>query len=157
MLAALALAWMLAQFLAWMLLHPAIVAAPAGPVALAFWLAQLGGALLVAATCVVGFRPAVQVSVTPAGLTLQQGQRRLHLAPAEIEAVEIISARRFHRHEARYAATHVFASRLTPELLLLHTARGPVALALPPADLATLRAGLEEAVLPLDVPVARVA
>ena len=157
MLAALALAWLLAQYLAWALLHPAILAAPAGPVAVGFWLAQLAGALLVAATCLVGFRPAVYVEATTDGLILRQGARRLTLLREEIDAVEVISSRRFYRHEARYAATHVFASRLMPELLLLHTLHGPVALALPPADRAALQRLIEEDLISYEMPAARVA
>lgn len=157
-LALLLLALLLAQYVAWVLLKPAILAAPTGTVALAFWGVQAGtftGGLL---ACAVGFRPAVSVTVTASGLCLEQGRRMLTLALEEVEATTPISALRFHRHYARYAATHVFANRVTPEALLLQTAFGPVAVGLLPADHAALQTLLEARLaLAFPLPARRVA
>ncbi len=152
------LALLLGQFLAWVALKEAILAAPDGPVAVAFWLAQGAGVALCLLTCVIGFRPAVTVRVEATGLTLRQGRRALTLAYDEIAAARPLPARRFHRHYARYAATQVFANRYTPEVVLIETARGPVVVGLLPDDQADLLRRLQAPRAPaFHAPAARVA
>ena len=153
-----ALSLLLAQYLAWIWLQPAILADPAGSVALAFWLSQVGALMLCLGTCVVGFTPAVVAAVTPTGLHLRRGKHERTLSYGEITSAESISALRYYRHYACYAATDAFVNRLTPDVLLLHTARGPVALGLLPKDHAVLRHHLEDRLAPpFAMPVARVA
>ena len=153
-----ALGLLLAQFLAWMWFQPAILADPTGPTAIAFWFSQVGALLLCLFTCVVGFTPAVVIVVRPTMLHLRRGTRERTLRYDEITSVESISALRYYRHYGRYAATDAFVNRLTPEVLLLHTLDGPVALGLPPEHHDAVRHHLEDHLaLPFEMPVARVA
>jgi len=153
-----ALGLLLAQFLAWMWFQPAILADPTGPTAIAFWLSQVGALMLCLFTCVVGFTPAVVITMTPTALHLRRGRRERTLRYDEITSVESISALRYYRHYGRYAATDAFVNRLTPEVLLLHTLDGPVALGLPPEHHDAVRHHLEDHLaLPFEMPVARVA
>lgn len=133
-LSTIALGLLLAQFLAWLWLQPTILADPSGPTAIAFWLSQIGAVILCLSTCVVGFTPAVVVAVKPTGLHLRRGTHERTLRYDEITSVESISARRYYRHYGRYAATDAFVNRFTPDVLLLHTPGGPVALGLSPDD-----------------------
>jgi hypothetical protein len=152
------LGMVLAQFMAWLWLQGAILADPTGPVAVTFWLGQVGGVLLCLCTCVVGFTPAVDVIVTATGLRLRRGAHERTLSYAEITSVESIAALRYYRHYGRYAATDAFINRLTPHVLLLHTPGGPVALGLPPKDHDALRRHLEERrATVFEAPVAHVA
>ncbi len=137
------LALLLGQYLAWALLSETILAAPTGPAAVAFWLAQGAGAGLCLTTCVIGFKPAVAVTADPAGLFLKQGRRTLTLAYDEIASAGPIPALRFYRHYARYAATLVFVNRHLDELLLLETIHGPVVVGLLAPDRAALLGLLE--------------
>ncbi len=96
--------------------------------------------------------------VRPKGLHLRRGTHELTLRYDEITSVESISARRYHRHYGCYAATDAFVNRLTPDVLLLHTPDGPVALGLPPEPHDAVRHHLEDHLaLPFEMPVARVA
>ena len=154
----LVLGLVLAQFLTWMWFQPPILADPAGPVAIAFWLSQVGGLMLCLFTCVVGFTPAVVITMTPTGLHLRRGAHERTLPYDEITSVESISARRYYQHYGRYAATDAFVNRLTPDVLLLHTLDGPVALGLPPEHHDAVRHHLEDHLAPpFEMPVARVA
>jgi len=154
----LVLGLVLAQFLAWMWFQAAIVADPTGPTAIAFWLGQVGGLMLCLFTCVVGFTPAVVITMTPTALHLRRGRHERTLRYDEITSVASLSARRYYQHFGRYAATDAFVNRLTPEVLLLHTARGPVALGLPPENHDAVLHHLEDHLAPpVEMPVARVA
>ncbi len=154
----LALGLLLAQFFAWMLLKPVIQAAPAGPVAVTFWIGQVGAVVLCLSTCVVGFAPAIVVTATPSGLLLRRGDHERELRYEAITATASITALAYHRHYGRYAATQAFVNRMTPRVLLLHTPEAPVALGLLPEDHAALLHLLEERRAPsFDVPAARVA
>ena len=154
----LALGLLLAQYFAWMVLKPVILAAPAGPVAMAFWLGQVSTVALSLSTCVVGFAPALAVTLTPTHLHLRQGRHERVLPYDAIIATESISALTYHRHYRPYAATQAFVNRMTPEVLLLHTPEAPVALGLLPEDHDTVLHLLEDRLAPLfDAPVARVA
>ncbi|QXD16494.1 hypothetical protein GQ464_005975 [Rhodocaloribacter litoris] len=136
-LAGVLLALILAQYLAWALLHETIRAG--GTAGTIFWLAQPGLLLVCLGTCVLGFRPAIRITAGAGGLCVEQGGEVCRLAYAEIRGVETISALRFHRHERRYAATRAFVNRLEDPLLLIRTAEGPVVLGLRPADTLHLR------------------
>ncbi len=139
-----ALGLLLAQFFTWMWLKPAILAAPDGPVAVAFWVGQVGALALGLLTCVVGFTPAVTVTATPTGLHLRRGRHERALRYDAITSAESISALLYHRHYGKYAATQAFVNRMTPRVLLLHTAEAPVALGLLPEDHDALLHLLEE-------------
>lgn len=133
-LSGLALTLLLAQYLAWALLQPAIETAPDGRTALTFWIGQVGMFALIVGACVVGFKPAITVTADEDALRLQQQDRTLALPYDAIDEVTTITALRYHRHWRRYAATHTFVNHPQEDLLLLHTDEGPVVLGLPPDD-----------------------
>ena len=137
----LALVLLFGHFLSAALLLPA--AAP--QTTTAYWLVQASLAGLALAAGVVGFRPALAVACTSDALHLAQGRRRLVVPYAALASVRRITARRFHRHERRYAATRAFLGVLGGEVLLLRLARGgPVVVGLPAPELAALHALLDE-------------
>ncbi len=147
-----------AQYVVWALVQEAVLANPGGPTALAFWGGQIAAVTLYAATCVIGFQPPVEVAVMPGGVRIRQGKDALTLASDEVLRMETIPALLFHRHHRRYAGTRVFVNRMPPEVLLLHTKEGPVALGLAPADRAALIAHLQaRAPFPFETAGARVA
>ncbi len=154
----LGLGLLLAQYFAWVWLQSAILATPGGSVAAAFWLAQLGGLALCVTTCIIGFTPAVTVTMTPAGVHLRRGRHEHVLRYDAITSAESIPALLYHRHYGQYAATQAFINRMTPRVLLLHTPDAPVALGLLPDDHDAVRHLLEERLTPaFDVPIAQVA
>jgi len=149
---------LLIHFLAWTKVQPAIEADPTGPTGLVFWLSQLGGLLACVLVGILGFAPAIDLTVTATALILRQGTRECTLPYTEILSVTAISALHYHRHYACYAATQAFVNRLTPQVLLLQTADGPVVLGLLGDDHATVQAHLEKRLLHAGTPtIARVA
>jgi hypothetical protein len=142
-LAGLALALVLAHYVAWALLQPVVAADPGGPVALAFWGLQAGSVLLFLLTCVAGVRPAACVRYTRALLEVRRGTRVRRLALSEIHRAGALSPLRYHRHYRRYAATEAFVDRLRTDLLLLRTRDAVVVLELPDADRQRLLAYVE--------------
>lgn len=154
----LGLGLLLAQYFAWVWLKPAILAAPGGPVAVAFWISQLSALALGIGTCVVGFTPAVTVTMTLAGLHLRRGRHERMLDYEAITSAESIPALLYHRHYGQYAATQAFVNRMTPRVLMLHTAEAPVALGLLPDDHDTVLHLLEAHLTsPFEAPIAQVA
>lgn len=117
---------------------------PDGAPSLAFLAAQVGGGLVLAGTCLLGWRPRVVVTARPETLDVRQGDEALTFHHGRIAAVERITAKDYHRHWQRYAATRAFVNRLPDELLLLRTAGGPVVLGLATPDLDRLEAHLAE-------------
>lgn len=139
MLTGIALGLLLIHYLGWTL----ISSSPSLPRTL-LWGVEGGAFLLGAVTCVWGIRPALTVRCDADALHLQQGNRSLRIAYTAIDFAGLIAARRFHRHEGRYAATHVFVGALGEEVILLRTPRGPVVIGLASdADQADLLAHLE--------------
>ncbi len=136
LLVGLALGLLLAGQWAWALRHEALAA---GSGAVLFWGVQAGAWLLLTGTGLVGFQPGAVVVCTERGLHLRQGARRLELPYDAVESIETITPLRFHRREGRYAGTHVFATHLRHDLLLLRTARGPVVLGLRPEEQEAVR------------------
>lgn len=110
-------------------LHP-------GGLSLEYGTALLGGLVLLGGLSLVGIRPPLAVVCRDDAehLDLKQGPHTLTVPYDAIESVELIAALRFHRHERRYAATHVFIGRLGDEVLLLRTHRGPIVIGLDAAD-----------------------
>ncbi len=137
-----AVAWFLAQYLAWALLQDAILADPRGPVAVGFFLGQLVTIVLVLGVGVLGFQPPATVTCGTDGLTLRRKKDVLYVPYEALAAVETISSVRFHRHYRRYAATRIFVNRMEDCLLLLHTPHGPVVVGLRPPEHAALVTGL---------------
>ncbi len=121
---------------------------PEGAPSLAFFGVQVVGGLGLAATCLVGWRPPVAVTARDAALDVRQGDRALSLHYGRIASAERITAEAYHRHWRRFAATRAFVNRLPDDLLLLHTASGPVVLGLAPADLDRLQAHLADRLAP---------
>jgi MFS family permease len=149
----LALALLMSHYLGWALLKSTLAEHPSWQVL--FWVGQLASVALLAAVGLVGLRPGVTVVCTPTGLEIEQGSRARTVPYEAVEAVDTVSATRYHRHYRRYAATDVFAGQLAEEVLLLRTDRGPIVVAL--ADLEdqdALRAHVEtvEADAPEPVP-----
>lgn len=95
-------------------------------------LVELGAWGAVVGLGVVGLQPALRVTLDAAAqtLTLHQAPRQLTLSLDAIDEIALRSARRIHRHERRYAATHMFIGRWHDEVVLLRTERGPVAIGL---------------------------
>ena len=138
----LAVLLLLAHYLGWALLQPALAGSPSGQTL--FWVGQLASALVWAGLGLVGVRPAVSVHCTSAGLELEQGGRHRQVPYDALDAVKTVAATTYHRHYRRYAATAVFVGRLQDEVLLLRTERGPVVVGLAdPDDQTALRAHLE--------------
>jgi hypothetical protein len=117
---------------------------PDGSPSLAFFATQVVGGLALVATCLLGWRPRVVVTARDEVLDVRQGAEALSLHHGRIASVERITAAAYHRHWRRYAATRAFVNRLPDELLLLHTASGPVVLGLAAPDLNRLEAHLAE-------------
>lgn len=132
----LALLLLLAHYLVWALAADSLSA-------LARWSAEGGALAFVLMTCVWGRKPGATITCAANELHVEQGRRTMTLAYDEIEAVEVISSLRFHRHERRYTATRAFFDRLDENLLLLKTARGPVVVGLAPEDHAAFHAFLK--------------
>lgn len=132
---ALAIAVTLANYLGWALLQPLLTGPGAEDLQLYFALGQLSLAGLFALFCMLGFKPALFVTFDPTlGLTIEQGDKTLHLPPQSIQATSQISALRFHQHYRKYKKTASYFVRLPESLLLLTTDQGPVVLGLNTAD-----------------------
>jgi len=128
----LALVLLMSHYLGWALLQSTLAENPSWQ--MLFWAGQLASAAVWAAVGLIGFRPGVTVSCGSSAVTLAQGNRT-HAVPYDaIEQVDTIAATTYHRHYRRYAATAVFAGPVSDEVLLLHTADGPVVVALPDAE-----------------------
>ncbi len=124
----LSLLLLMSHYLGWALLKPTLLANPSWQAI--FWGGQVVSILALIGAGLVGFRPAVQVKCHPNTVVLTQGDQSCTLSYSSIEEIDRISARRYHRHYRRYAATQVFASHLPDEVLLLRTEDGPVIVAL---------------------------
>ncbi|MFB6277990.1 MAG: hypothetical protein ABEK75_00635 [Salinibacter sp.] len=136
-LTALTLALLMSHYLGWALLKPYLTAHPGWR--MVFWGVQVGSGLLLAGIGLVGICPSVQVACSADTVTVRQGDRSCTLSPASIDDVSLISARRYHRHYRRYAATQVFVSHRPDEIICLRTDEGPVIVALAdPADQSAL-------------------
>lgn len=100
--------------------------------AAAWWTGGVEAALVVlgVAATLAGKEPAITVRCSAQTCHLRQGTRRLTVPYAAITAIETVGARRFHRHERRYAGTQVFVNRVPEEVLLLRTDESMVALGL---------------------------
>ena len=154
----LALGLLLAQYFTWLWLQPAIIADPLGPVAVGFWLGQVGTLTLSLFVCLFGFTPAIELTITPRAVQLHRGAQERVLPYATITSVESISALLYHRHYARYAATGAYINRMTPQILILHTPEAPFALGLPPEDHTTVLHLLQDQLAPTyEAPIAQVA
>lgn len=94
-----------------------------------FW--QGGGLIGVGLIGLVGVQPRTVVRWVHPMLQIDQGN--WHLTTRVME-VETISPLVFHRHYRRYQATRAFYTMLGKDLLLLHTASGPVVLGLAAVD-----------------------
>lgn len=113
---------------------------------MAWWTGGIEAMLVVlgAAMTLAGKEPAITVRCGAQACHLRQGTRRLTVPYASIAEIETVGARRFHRHERRYAGTQVFVNRVPEEVLLLHTDDAVVALGLTtPAERETFREVME--------------
>lgn len=138
---------LLAHYLGWALLEPLLAAHPSWQTV--FWGGQLVSVLGLVAVGLVGSRPEVRVDCRRTAVVFQQGARHCHVPYADVQGVERIAARRYHRHHRRYAATRVFVSVLPEEVLLVRTEAGPIVVALPaPAAQTTLQEHLARAAAP---------
>ena len=128
----LALLLLMGHYLGWALLKPTLTSNPSWQ--LLFWAGQLASVAAWIAIGLLGMRPGVTVACTPDALEVTQGSRSCTVHYDNIEDVDTISAKTYHRHYRRYAATQVFVSQLPDEVLLLQTPEGPLVLALPNSD-----------------------
>lgn len=127
-----ALFLLMSHYLGWALLRPVLSASASWKVL--FWTGQGAFVLLWIGIGLVGRRPAVTVECTSGTLEIEQGERTHTIRYEAVDSIASISARQYHRHYRRYAATRVFAGSLADEVLLLRTAQGPVVIALPESD-----------------------
>lgn len=142
---------LLAHYLGWALLEPLLAAHPSWQTM--FWGGQLVSLLGLVGVGLVGSRPEVQVECRRTAVVFQQGARRCRVPYADVHGAERISARRYHRHHRRYAATRVFVSVLPEEVLLVRTETGPIVVALPdPEAQTTLQDHLTPAAAPRPAP-----
>ena len=129
---------LLVHYLSWTLLHERFSASFAWEAS--YWMSQVGLLATALGVGAVGFRPALTVTCDAEALNVQQGGRTISVPLDAIAAVEEITARRYHRHERRYAATQAFVGTLGDAVLLLRrTDDGPIAIALPADAQAALR------------------
>lgn len=128
----LALGLLVTQYLGWALLQP--ILAEQADWQFFFWAGQGASLSILAGLGLIGFRPAVDVTVTNDELLLQQGSRSCTLSSGTIQEMEVISAQTYHRHYRRYAATRPFISAVPDDVLLLRDERGPVVIGLPNPD-----------------------
>ncbi len=136
----LALVILMAHYLGWALLQPAMQAGDTESWELTFWFAQVGSVVFLLLIGGIGFRPAVSATVDAEQqrLSLQQGSDELTLSLTDIDEVSIVSARLFHLHYRRYAATRLFIGTLRDEVVILRTPHGPVAVAIADGDAGSL-------------------
>ena len=126
--------------------------------AVAYFVAQVVGGVLLVGTCLLGWRPRVVVAAHERKLDVQQGAEALSLHYGQVASAERITAEAYHRHWRRYAATRAFVGRLPEELLLLRTEAGPVVLGLAAPDLDRLESHLADRVeAPVDARLVRAA
>ncbi len=150
----LTLVLLMSHYLGWALLKSTLLANPSWQAV--FWGGQVGSVLVLIGIGLVGFRPAVRVECHSDRVELTQGDRSCTLSHSSIRELASISARRYHRHYRRYAATQVFASDFPDEVLLLRTEDGPVIVALSdPEAQAALFDRLEALRSPSPTPVAQ--
>lgn len=124
----LTLVLLMSHYLGWALLKPVLTANPS--LQALFWGGQVASVLALIGIGLVGARPAVRVRCRPEAVVLTQGNQSCTLPYASIDEIDCISARRYHRHYRRYAATQIFVSALPDEVILLRTGDGPVIVAL---------------------------
>jgi hypothetical protein len=150
----LTLVLLMSHYLGWVLLKSTLLANPSWQAV--FWGGQVGSVLALIGIGLVGFRPPVRVTCHSDVAVLTQGNQSCMLPYSSIDEIDRISARRYHRHYRRYAATQVFVSHLPDEVLRLRTEDGPVIVALSdPEAQAALRDRLEALCSPLPEPVAQ--
>lgn len=138
----LGLGLLLVHYVSWTLFYESLEATPLHQQI--YWLSQAALLGVTAALCLVGVRPALVVTARPRALHVEQGDRSLTVPYDALTSVQLIAARRFHRHERRYAATRVFLGAVPNEVLLVRRAEGgPVVLGLPPSAQDALHAHLE--------------
>ena len=136
----LALGVLMAHYLGWALLQPAMQAGNTESWELTFWLAQVTSVAVLLLIGGIGFRPAVSATVDSEQehLSLQQGSDELTLSLSDVHEVSIVSARLFHLHYRHYAATRLFIGSLHDEVIILRTPHGPVAVAIADGDAGSL-------------------
>jgi hypothetical protein len=138
----LTLVLLMAHYLGWALLKPMLVDNPSWQ--MLFWVGQLASVAVLAAVGLLGVRPGVTVTCTATAVEVEQGSRSRTVPYDHLDAIDTVSATRYHRHYHRYAATQVFAGTIEDEVLLLRTPGGPVAIALAdPDEQAALHAHLD--------------
>lgn len=133
-LTALLMGIMFANQIAWAFVKDAIVAAPEGPTAMAFWLAQVGFLMALFFGGVLGFKPALALTCGPRALHIQEEGVETVVPYDSIDTIRVISALAYHRHFRRYRQTRSFVNQIEAEMVLLETTTGPVILGLPPED-----------------------
>ncbi|MFB6271376.1 MAG: hypothetical protein ABEL51_00635 [Salinibacter sp.] len=131
----LTLVLLMSHYLGWALLKPVLTEHPFWQ--RLFWIGQGTSVLVLLGLGLVGFRPAVRVRCGPETITLRQGDRVCRVDYTALTDVSTLSARRYHRHYRRYAATRIFLSAVPDEVICLHTEEGPVIVALSDPDAQT--------------------
>ncbi len=129
-------------YIGWVIVQPAAEADPTGATALAYFAAQLITVVVFLLVTVIGFKPALTVTVEDHSLLITQGKKKRHIALSVITSVSTITPLQFHRHYRKYRDTQSFFNKIEGDLLLLTTAEGPIVIGLNQQDLATLLSSL---------------
>ena len=120
-----------AGFIAWAILEPMILHEPRGQVAAIFFGLQAGLILVFVAGFVIGFRPSLEITVSGRSISLKQGAQQVTLRASDIEGIDTVDARTYHRVHRTYAGIVEFSGAHAGHYLLLRLPRRTVALGLP--------------------------
>ena len=131
------------NFVGWAFVQDAIRTDPVGTTATVFFGCQIASALLFALTCVVGFRPSVEITVSGRWIEIVQGSREDRIRISTIIGLETVPALTFHRVHRRYDGIIEFSGRSGADYVLIRLVDRTVALGLEEEQRDTLYEWLE--------------
>ena len=115
----------------------------ARPATLRFLAVQALGAVTLLLLGVVGFVPAVRVTVQDSRIVLHQGRRSCAVSLDQIRSYVIVAADRYHREYRPYEAIDAYISRMPSEIIMLDTAQAQIAIGLRSTDRLSLAAWMD--------------
>ena len=134
----------LAQYVVWTWVDPVMEADVTRPATLRFLAAQVLGAATLLLLGVVGFVPAVRVTVQDSRIVLHQGRRSCAVSLDQIRSYVIVAADRYHREYRPYEAIDAYISRMPSEIIMLDTAQAQIAIGLRSTDRLSLAAWMDD-------------
>ncbi|PEN12776.1 hypothetical protein CRI94_12210 [Longibacter salinarum] len=131
---------LIAHYLGWALLQPMMTGSDTSTWQIGFWLAQVGSVAFLLLIGGIGWRPEVIATIdTEAGLlSVEQGNVSASVDVDDIQDVSVVSARQYHLHYRRYAATKPFIGKLGDEVVIVRTTQGPLAISIDDAEAGAL-------------------